>query len=747
MSDSIGCIGLLNDGLLFGLGKSNDSDDCGLVTCPTTSQKLETQVVWIKQTKLELNHKWNKKRVRARFGSIKAGITRGFVQCLTSGKKRRILDPQGNFLQRWNKIFVLSCIIAVSLDPLFFYIPVIIRDQFCLSLDRKIEITACILRGRCVLVSVCRESCWSDVCGKSSGCNVDGLYCLGINGGNSLDSLGQNLKTSIGLILFSLLIGNMQKYLQSITTRVEEMRVKRRDAEQWMSHRILPEYLRARVRRYEQYIWQENRGRRHAYRQQHQPVATHMEPLNQFGDSRPRHQSNPTPVFEHSPYTCTLSDAALQNPDAEYQPHKPPTCMEPPDYVFQPLLQPPQSHCCQNATDEERCIGEVITHTHSPNLDKCLDSYVCGYAHELRDQDEEDSSSSSFVAPIGHSCEVTRDFDYYSKRRTVEEEHCENLGSMLLMDSKSETEVENVCGDDASNSDATVVSISSIALLGEKHGVEEDRADVDGDFKCLLQGYTHDEWDICLREQPQNRNRHLHPTFPSPRTPTYPQLVLDQKPPLQHVLDQQPQPSHRRAAALPAPAAAPPPPLHMDQQRPPSRCHPTTHLRQAEACLELPSTVKQPLLQRPLSCLHPPSLHSATKLVSCEEKYLGIEGNSKVLNQVDLRLNEKKLVDEEVRAIEVDKIDDDDGLHDSSKIAIFDFDGCLAKTSVKGVKADTWSIVSPSIPEKLHNRCKDELHDAREDTINGLKDMSIYSRMGVKRMGELDNKPFHVIGD
>ncbi|KAG6396704.1 hypothetical protein SASPL_142860 [Salvia splendens] len=130
--------------------------------------------------------------------------------------------------------------------------------------------------------------------------------------------------------------------------------------------------------------------------------------------------------------------------------------------------------------------------------------------------------------------------------------------------------------------------------------------------------------------------------------------------------------------------------------------------------------MKQPLLQRPPSCLHPPSLHSATKLVSCEEKYLGIEGDSKVLNQVDLRLNEKKLVDEEVRAIEVDKINEDDGLHDSSKIAAFNFDGCLPKTSVKGVNADTWSLVSPSIPEKLHNRYKDELHDAREDTVNGL---------------------------
>lgn len=42
--------------------------------------------------------------------------------------------------------------------------------------------------------------------------------------------------------------------------RVEEMRVKRRDAEQWMSHRMLPEKLKERIRRYDQYKWQETRG-------------------------------------------------------------------------------------------------------------------------------------------------------------------------------------------------------------------------------------------------------------------------------------------------------------------------------------------------------------------------------------------------------------------------------------------------------------------------------------------------------
>ncbi|KAK4571308.1 hypothetical protein RGQ29_029921 [Quercus rubra] len=99
------------------------------------------------------------------------------------------------------------------------------------------------------------------------------FYCFWW-GLRNLSSLGQNLATSTyvweicfavfisisGLVLFSFLIGNMQTYLQSTTTRLEEMRVKRRDAEQWMAHRLLPEDLRERIRRYEQYKWQETRG-------------------------------------------------------------------------------------------------------------------------------------------------------------------------------------------------------------------------------------------------------------------------------------------------------------------------------------------------------------------------------------------------------------------------------------------------------------------------------------------------------
>ncbi|CAL1415060.1 unnamed protein product [Linum trigynum] len=99
------------------------------------------------------------------------------------------------------------------------------------------------------------------------------FYCLWW-GLQQLSSYGQNLTTStfigetsfailisiMGLVLFAHLIGNMQTYLQSLTVRLEEWRLKRRDTEEWMRHRQLPEDLRHRVRRFVQYKWVATRG-------------------------------------------------------------------------------------------------------------------------------------------------------------------------------------------------------------------------------------------------------------------------------------------------------------------------------------------------------------------------------------------------------------------------------------------------------------------------------------------------------
>ncbi|XP_033148408.1 probable cyclic nucleotide-gated ion channel 3 [Brassica rapa] len=374
----------------------------------------------------------------------------------------RVMNPNDSYLQNWNKIFLLLCVVALAFDPLFFFIPVVDPDRFCLKLDKKLEAVACVFRtfidafylvhmlfqfntgfiapssrgfgrGELVqsskkiavrylksyfiidvlsilpipqvvvlavvpsmsrpaslvtkellkwaifcqyvpriariyplfkevtrtsglvtetawagaalnlflymlashvfgsfwyLISIERKDrCWRETCAKIEGCVHGNLYCSGgednsqyligscplmdpeeiknstvFNFGifaealqsgvvesmnfpkkffycfwwglRNLSAVGQNLKTSdfegeiifaiiiciSGLVLFALLIGNMQKYLQSTTVRIEEMRVKRRDAEQWMSHRMLPDDLRKRVREYEQYKWQETRG-------------------------------------------------------------------------------------------------------------------------------------------------------------------------------------------------------------------------------------------------------------------------------------------------------------------------------------------------------------------------------------------------------------------------------------------------------------------------------------------------------
>ncbi|KAL5730901.1 putative cyclic nucleotide-gated ion channel 5 [Ranunculus cassubicifolius] len=394
--------------------------------------------------------------------SLKFGAAQAVSSEDIKVSEKKIFDPQDKFLQLWNRLFVLSCIIAVSVDPLFYYLP-FIHESSCLGIDRKLARITTVLRtivdcfyiihmlfqfrtayisptsrgfGRGELVTdsariakrylrglfisdllsvlplpqavvwgflagkggsdvlhtkqalfyivlfqyaprfyriypltqelkrtvgVFAESafagaayyllwyilashmvgaswylqslerndtCWKKVCDASKLCKTDYLYCgsethsdwisngvsqltqncsdksntkffnFGIYkealasgilankkflpkycyclwwGLKNLSTLGQGLNTSTytgevvfsiglaigGLILFALLIGNMQTYLASLTIRLEEMRVKKQDSEQWMHHRLLPQDLRDRVRRYDQYKWLETRG-------------------------------------------------------------------------------------------------------------------------------------------------------------------------------------------------------------------------------------------------------------------------------------------------------------------------------------------------------------------------------------------------------------------------------------------------------------------------------------------------------
>ncbi|KAA3477774.1 putative cyclic nucleotide-gated ion channel 14 isoform X2 [Gossypium australe] len=310
--------------------------------------------------------------------------------------RERILDPGTEIYLQWNRIFLFWCLVALFVDPLFFYLPSLIKKDTtsCLETDLNLGIVVTCFRtladafyvlhifikfrtayvsptsrvfGRGELVThpdliakrylrsdffidlvaalplpqvlgaswyllsferhasclktECRnetspllcDPCYLDcgtlndagrhkwenstvVFGKcdpnndisfdygifenaltkkvfSSGFHRKYFYCLWW-GLQNLSSYGQNLDTStfmgetlfailiaiLGLVLFAHLIGNMQTYLQSITVRLEEWRLKRRDTEEWMRHRQLPQDLRERVQRFVQYKWLATRG-------------------------------------------------------------------------------------------------------------------------------------------------------------------------------------------------------------------------------------------------------------------------------------------------------------------------------------------------------------------------------------------------------------------------------------------------------------------------------------------------------
>ncbi|XP_040987635.1 cyclic nucleotide-gated ion channel 1-like [Juglans microcarpa x Juglans regia] len=64
------------------------------------------------------------------------------------------IDPEGRFIRTWDLIFLLSCLIAVSVDPLFFYLPVINEDRKCLTVDNRLKITATCLRSVLYFISL-----------------------------------------------------------------------------------------------------------------------------------------------------------------------------------------------------------------------------------------------------------------------------------------------------------------------------------------------------------------------------------------------------------------------------------------------------------------------------------------------------------------------------------------------------------------------------------------------------------------
>ncbi|KAA8544072.1 hypothetical protein F0562_021751 [Nyssa sinensis] len=60
--------------------------------------------------------------------------------------KKKILDPRGQTIHRWNKILLVACLVSLFVDPLFFYLPVV-RGNFCIYIGITLEVVLTIIRS------------------------------------------------------------------------------------------------------------------------------------------------------------------------------------------------------------------------------------------------------------------------------------------------------------------------------------------------------------------------------------------------------------------------------------------------------------------------------------------------------------------------------------------------------------------------------------------------------------------------
>jgi cyclic nucleotide gated channel len=97
-----------------------------------------------------------------RLKSLRQSLTSGapktaFAEDLKSFKKT-IFDPQEKFLFQMNWFCFLSCVFAVAVDPLFFFLPIIDGDDksSCIGIDKKLAVTSTIIRTILDLVYLIR---------------------------------------------------------------------------------------------------------------------------------------------------------------------------------------------------------------------------------------------------------------------------------------------------------------------------------------------------------------------------------------------------------------------------------------------------------------------------------------------------------------------------------------------------------------------------------------------------------------
>lgn len=65
----------------------------------------------------------------------------------------QILDPGSEFVDQWNHIFLVTCLVALFLDPLYFFLPVI-GGRVCMTIDFGLAVVITLIRSVVDLFSV-----------------------------------------------------------------------------------------------------------------------------------------------------------------------------------------------------------------------------------------------------------------------------------------------------------------------------------------------------------------------------------------------------------------------------------------------------------------------------------------------------------------------------------------------------------------------------------------------------------------
>lgn len=60
--------------------------------------------------------------------------------------KKKILDPRGQTIRRWNNIFLVACLVSLFVDPLFFYLPEV-QGDVCIDIAISLEAVLTIIRS------------------------------------------------------------------------------------------------------------------------------------------------------------------------------------------------------------------------------------------------------------------------------------------------------------------------------------------------------------------------------------------------------------------------------------------------------------------------------------------------------------------------------------------------------------------------------------------------------------------------